>query len=195
MKYIFRFRFKFFSLSPVYEVCARKRVDVPDTKVQRFWSVNWPRTIVTHLFFISDYVEGRIKGFRDVFFLPACTLPPWSGWTWLERLEPPHKLLDALARVVSTGKVFHTMDCNQGRGNVRSDKRLETWGKGCLYKCRALELPLLPTWWWDGAWKNRGNDVHVDDAQLLIYSTHPLWPMFNRSSQWMRNLKDEKWSQ
>ena len=89
MKYIFRFRFKFFSLSPVYEVCARKRVDVPDTKVQRFWSVNWPRTIVTHLFCISDYVEGRIKGFRDVFFtsLYFASLV-WMNLAWAPGASP-----------------------------------------------------------------------------------------------------------
>ena len=72
--------------------------------------------------FISEYVEGRIKGFRDVFFLPACTLPPWSGWTWLERLEPPHKLLDALARVVSTGQgkfSYNGLQSRQGECKIR----------------------------------------------------------------------------
>ena len=81
--------FDLFSLSPVYEVGARERVDVPDTKVQRFWSVNWPRTIVTHLFCISDYVEGRIKGFRDVFFtsLYFASLV-WMNLAWAPGASP-----------------------------------------------------------------------------------------------------------
>ena len=51
------------SFLPVDEVCAGEGVNITNAKVQRFWSIDWPGTVITHLFYKSDKI-GVVWGWE-----------------------------------------------------------------------------------------------------------------------------------